>query len=747
MSKGASNTLAPLIDRIISNPLTFVQARQPEKETSDKSAGYIVLSKTKALKKKSVDQVQENQIVNQRQEQDMKKQPRSMYEAVQAYTGKKFLTKAEKRAEKKNKQIRPELDEVEDVGEELGEDVGEDVEGSNSEYESASEFPESPEQPAGASESESSELQESSTSTSSSSNEATPAAEASHVERDDEDDEDDEDFDNDVSSEEISGDDLDEDEDEDEEVDDEADADTSESESAEKSPSPVVGHAPKKIEVPRDATTPPTSPEDQDQSSEKILPALSQESESLEDFYGINENSNDRGSNGSTRIYKSWRELSNRKPVGLLNHGVTCYMNSAIQAMLHIPAMQHYLDDIHNGKYKKVLKPRSVSHVLSELSRRMWGLEDGSGNSSSPNKKSGAAPKFINPKKIIQRLGDINCMMSEWQQEDSHEYYMSLMSRLQEDSTPSGAKLNSSILYDIFGGLLHQSVTCKNCGSISNTKQEFYDLSLGLNKKRNNSSSSETQTTATQSKPELQAQNTNSAYPASDKLTVDNNINTKVSDYNSSNNNNNTNINNNNNNANANTNTNTNTNNNSTNSGTNHALQKYSIEKSIKDFFSSELIKIDKSDPSSGYVCENCKQRTNAVKISTIDRAPETLTVHLKRFKFNGNSSSKMKQPVSYPKYLDLSQFSTSLSPTKYQLTSVIVHEGRSISSGHYVAHCLQPDGSWANYDDEYINKINEREALKDPSAYFLVYTRLTHKSAVKRKNEQAVGANKRQRK
>lgn len=736
MSNGAPNTLAPLIDRIISNPLTFVQARQPEKETSDKLAGYIVLSKTKAVKKKSLDQVQENQIVHQRQDQDMKKQPRSMYEAVQAYTGKKFLTKAEKRAEKKSKQIRPQIDEDEDVGEELGEelgeDVGEDVEESNSEYESASEFPESPEQPAGASESESSELQESSSSStsSSSSNEATPAAEALQVERDDEDDEDDEDFDNDVSSEEISGDDLDEDEDEDE---DEADADSSESESTEKSPSPVVGHAPKKIEVPRDATTPPTSPEDQDQLSEKILPALPQESESLQDFYEINENSNDRGSNGSTRIYKSWRELSNRKPVGLLNHGVTCYMNSAIQAMLHIPAMQHYLDDIHNGKYKKVLKPRSVSHVLSELSRRMWGLEDGSGNSSSPNKKSGAAPKFINPKKIIQRLDDINCMMSEWQQEDSHEYYMSLMSRLQEDSTPSGAKLNLSILYDIFGGLLHQSVTCKNCGSISNTKQEFYDLSLGLNKKRNNSSSAEAQTTETLSKPELQAQNNNSAYPASDKLT-NNNIHNKVSDYN--------------NNDNSNTNTNNNSNNNiSTNSGTNHALQKYSIEKSIKDFFSSELIKIDKLDPSSGYVCENCKQRTNAVKISTIDRAPETLTVHLKRFKFNGNSSSKMKQPVSYPKYLDLSQFSTSHSPTKYQLTSVIVHEGRSILSGHYVAHCLQPDGSWANYDDEYINKINEREALKDPSAYFLVYTRLTHKLAVKRKSDQAVGANKRQRK
>ena len=68
-------------------------------------------------------------------------------------------------------------------------------------------------------------------------------------------------------------------------------------------------------------------------------------------------------------------------------------------------------------------------------------------------------------------------MMSEWQQEDSHEYYMSLISRLQEDSTKG--KLNESIIYDIFGGLLNQRITCHECHNVSITKQEFYDLSLG----------------------------------------------------------------------------------------------------------------------------------------------------------------------------------------------------------------------------------------------------------------------------
>lgn len=54
---------------------------------------------------------------------------------------------------------------------------------------------------------------------------------------------------------------------------------------------------------------------------------------------------------------------------------------------------------------------------------------------------------------------------------------------------------------------------------------------------------------------------------------------------------------------------------------------------------------------------------------------------------------------------------------------------GRSLSSGHYIAHCKQPDGSWATYDDEYINIISERDVLKEPNAYYLLYTRLTPKS------------------
>ncbi|OBA15914.1 uncharacterized protein OGAPODRAFT_88502 [Ogataea polymorpha] len=377
-------------------------------------------------------------------------------------------------------------------------------------------------------------------------------------------------------------------------------------------------------------------------------------------------------------------------------------MNSAVQAMCHIPAVLHYLVDVHNHKYKDSISPTSVTQILADTVAKMYKLDN----------KGEKKVRTINPKRLIKRLGDINCMMSEWQQEDSHEYFMSLMSRLQEDSTPKGVKLNQSIIYDIFGGLLSQSVTCKNCGHISTTAQEFYDLSLGLDnvKKRNSSLLDPQQLFELKNKIEAAKSKRRSRSQTPEASESQNSSSQSME----------------------------------TNDGEKsnqfpeppHSppTYKYSLENSIRDFFSPELLKTDKKDKS-GYTCENCKKTTNAIKISTIERAPETLTVHLKRFRFNGSSSMKVKANVTYPETLDLSEYTTSMnSPTKYKLSSVIVHQGRSVSSGHYIAHCRQPDGSWATYDDEFINKIKARDALSDESAYVLFYSRLTHKSIGDRK-------------
>ena len=387
-----SNSVTPLIDRILTNPLTFILGKQIELNNSEKPASYIVLSKSS----KRSDNIESHKVLEQEKESkgpEMRK-PRSMAEAVAVYTGKKFLSKAEKKAAKRRKVAQPLIDsEEEDVGEVVGGDpkmAESDSDSiSDSQYESASEFQsdsnvelpftefksESELKSSSELRSDSEVKSESELKSDSESTSESPVDGDEENDDDDDDEDDNKDYslgDNESLSESDSGSasDAEESSDDDEDLDAlkhdlKQDLQRDPKEATSKDPS-LAGTDDEDEEKEDDNldknTTPPTSPEDE---PEKVAATVVDNKDldvlPLSKFYQINEVSNDRGSNNSTRIHKNWRELSKRKPVGLLNHGVTCYMNSAIQSLIHIPAVQHYLTDINSGKYNKTLKPRSVS--------------------------------------------------------------------------------------------------------------------------------------------------------------------------------------------------------------------------------------------------------------------------------------------------------------------------------------------------------------------------------------------------
>ncbi|CAI4035932.1 hypothetical protein SMKI_14G1410 [Saccharomyces mikatae IFO 1815] len=702
-------SIKPLVDRILSNPLQFNAAMISKKSNnnSDTSAApqsnsYIVIGKqhsknrngTTAMATADGEQAPGKDLMERPNEKKSSAVPKSMAEALLLYTSKKSITAANVTVTKKPAELSAELsteppssaseDEKEEEGEIFheardyveprkvslrenviaDEDIGEDL---SSPSATISELASEKEKASGINDEDEDEGED-------------------EDEDEDEEGEDDVDYDSSAMEKELH-----------EEEETESSSTISEDEKKDLHKD-LMANSTLKVNQYRSTEGQNGNGKEDDQKEEEeeelmhkprsITPPIT--ISNLSNFYQFNENINDRGSLRSTRIIKNWgNQFTNLKPRGLLNHGVTCYTNAAVQAMLHIPSIQHYLFDILLGKYDSSISKSSVSYTLAETSKKMW-------LPVSKNPRKSISASYINPNHLISRLDDINCMMSEWQQEDSHEYFMSLMSRLQEDSVPKGHKLIESIIYDIFGGLLKQIVTCKSCGSISKTEQPFYDLSLHLKGKKkldsnpdssgeyNNSASSTNSTTTKSSTTQLlsSSKSANLNYDTPD---------VSISNLSSLN-------------------------------------RRFSIEKSIRDFFNPELIKVDKEQK--GYVCEKCHKTTNAVKHNSILRAPETLLVHLKKFRFNGTSSSKMKQAVSYPMFLDLTEYCENKDlPVKYQLLSVVVHEGRSLSSGHYIAHCKQPDGSWATYDDEYINKISERDVLKETNAYYLLYTRLTPKS------------------
>ena len=58
-----------------------------------------------------------------------------------------------------------------------------------------------------------------------------------------------------------------------------------------------------------------------------------------------------------------------------------------------------------------------------------------------------------------------------------------------------------------------------------------------------------------------------------------------------------------------------------------------------------------------------------------------------------------------------------------YRLTGMIVHKGRSIASGHYIAYVII-DGSWYEATDRTVTEVSW-QTMRKLQAYMLFYERL----------------------
>ena len=109
-------------------------------------------------------------------------------------------------------------------------------------------------------------------------------------------------------------------------------------------------------------------------------------------------------------------------------------------------------------------------------------------------------------------------------------------------------------------------------------------------------------------------------------------------------------------------------------------------------------------------------------------KLPDTLCVHLKRFRHDYSFSSKISTKVSFPLAgLDLSPWlhtRQSEESHTYSLTGVICHHGVSGIGGHYTCYCYNPvSDSWYHYDDSTVRKVDPATVANTDSAYVLFYS------------------------
>jgi len=169
----------------------------------------------------------------------------------------------------------------------------------------------------------------------------------------------------------------------------------------------------------------------------------------------------------------------------------------------------------------------------------------------------------------------------------------------------------------------------------------------------------------------------------------------------------------------------------------------------------SALTKFTHEEPLTGYKCDKCGNTGRATKQSRLASVPPILTLHLKRFRYGGDTrthveshsrrgnrevsqllgssgSAKIEGHAKFDEFIDLQPFLTNELAGKVKkmycrLFAVIVHAGKNSHSGHYVAYVRNVAvNEWWRMDDARVSRANTREVL-DAEAYMLFYRVVDH--------------------
>ncbi|XP_034232304.1 ubiquitin carboxyl-terminal hydrolase 36-like isoform X2 [Thrips palmi] len=148
--------------------------------------------------------------------------------------------------------------------------------------------------------------------------------------------------------------------------------------------------------------------------------------------------------------------------VGLKNGGNTCYLNSVLQVLFHIPAVVQMLEE--------ELQPHCLCTLCLLCVIRSQLQNSGS---------------TVEPHGLIDQIDNIFGRAVKGKQEDPHEFLRRLGEKIEIDflqhrglrsSDLDQASAETTAWHQIFGGYMKYTVTCSKCKSDSETVQHFQDL-------------------------------------------------------------------------------------------------------------------------------------------------------------------------------------------------------------------------------------------------------------------------------
>ncbi|XP_069701386.1 ubiquitin carboxyl-terminal hydrolase 36 [Periplaneta americana] len=161
---------------------------------------------------------------------------------------------------------------------------------------------------------------------------------------------------------------------------------------------------------------------------------------------------------------------------GMINVGNTCYLNSTLQALFHVPAFVNWLHSDTNHLSSCTIANGTMNGecIICAMNKTLKASQSKSGT-------------IIKPFLIYNKLKFICKHLVHGQQEDAHEFMRYLLESMEKAylTRYKGNKLDNysketTPLNQIFGGYIRTEVTCLQCGGVSTTFQHCQDLLLDI---------------------------------------------------------------------------------------------------------------------------------------------------------------------------------------------------------------------------------------------------------------------------
>ena len=152
----------------------------------------------------------------------------------------------------------------------------------------------------------------------------------------------------------------------------------------------------------------------------------------------------------------------------------------------------------------------------------------------------------------------------------------------------------------------------------------------------------------------------------------------------------------------------------------------------IKKHYDKEHLSLDlcfdyyiKDHEKSSFYCNLCNETHEGKSINGIYESPEILTIildrgHGKTFK----GQVDFEQKINLLKYVD-KENNKDKKDIFYKLICICTHSGDSSSKGHYTSYCLNENGKFYYFSDDYVEEVEDEKELYEDEPYLLFYQKL----------------------